>query len=68
MLNLPPPPFSVSSSPERSEDIYEFPDSRFVEVLARCCRVWVDSCTLDPDAVRLAEVIIQVSRTRRLPF
>jgi hypothetical protein len=43
-------------------DIYEFTDSRQAEVLARCCRVWVDKETLDPDAIILAEAVLKVGR------
>jgi hypothetical protein len=41
-------------------DIYEFTDSRQAEVLARCCRVWVDKETLDPHAIILAEAVLKV--------
>jgi hypothetical protein len=44
------------------KQIYEFTDSRQAEVLARCCRVWVDPAldTLDPDSVALAEAVLKV--------
>jgi hypothetical protein len=41
--------------------LYEFTDSRFVEVLARCCRVWVKKSVLDPHAIELGEAVIKVS-------
>jgi hypothetical protein len=44
--------------------VCEFSDSRFVEVLARCCRVWLDKRTLDPDAIKLAEKVIQAGITQ----
>jgi hypothetical protein len=49
---------------ERSHALYEFSDSRFVEVLARCCRVWLDKRTLDPEAIKLAETVIQAGITQ----
>jgi hypothetical protein len=50
--------------------LFEFSDSRFVEVLARCCRVWLDKRTLDPDAIKLAETVIQagISQLPKDPF
>jgi hypothetical protein len=48
---------------DASEDFLQtqgIKDSRFVEILARCCRVWMDPHSLDPDAVKQAEVVIQV--------
>jgi hypothetical protein len=49
---------------ERCHALYEFSDSRFVEVLARCCRVWLDKRTLDPEAIKLAETVIQAGITQ----
>jgi hypothetical protein len=46
--------------PSDGRELIEFWDSRFAEILARCCRVWMDKSTLDPEAVRLAEAVIQV--------
>ena len=34
-----------------------------VEIVARCCRVWLDEDTLDPEAVRLAETIMRAGMT-----
>jgi hypothetical protein len=48
-------------------DTYTFTDSRFVEVLVRCCRVWLDKSTLDPEAVALAERVILVQKTSYSP-
>lgn len=33
-----------------------------VEILARVCRKWTDEDTLDPEAVKLAEMIIKVRK------
>jgi hypothetical protein len=41
-------------------DAYVFTDSRFVEVLARCCRVWINPATLDPAAIKLADTVVKV--------
>ena len=43
-----------ASSESRSQDVYVLTDPRQVEILSRCCRVWVDRDTLDKDAVNLA--------------
>lgn len=50
----------------RSDLIYRFSDAREVEVMARCCRKWktgflgrTDYDLVDPDAVKLSEMIIK---------
>jgi hypothetical protein len=48
--------------PEDTRDVFEFTDSRFVEVLARGCRVWLNRTALEPEAVLLGEAVIQVKR------
>jgi hypothetical protein len=40
--------------------VFRLTDAREVEILARCCRSWVDEETLNEDAVRLAEAIMKV--------
>jgi hypothetical protein len=40
--------------------LFEFHDSRQVEILTRCCRVWVDKDVLDPEAIALAESVLKV--------
>jgi hypothetical protein len=47
---------------KKLKDIYKFSEEQQVEVLARCCRVWLDEDTLDPEAQKLAEFIIKVGR------
>ncbi len=39
---------------------WQVSDAREIEILSRCCRVWVDPDTLDPEAVQLAETVIKV--------
>ncbi|GLC56222.1 hypothetical protein PLESTB_001081300 [Pleodorina starrii] len=34
-------------------------DPRDIEIVARCCRVWRDSSTLDPEAIKRAQKVIQ---------
>jgi hypothetical protein len=48
------------------KQVYEFTDSRQAEVLARCCRVWVDPAldNLDPDSVALAEAVLKVRQRK----
>ncbi|KXZ50396.1 hypothetical protein GPECTOR_16g569 [Gonium pectorale] len=36
---------------------------RDVEIVARCCRVWVDRRTLSPDAVDVAHCVVQAGRS-----
>jgi hypothetical protein len=47
---------------KKLKDIYKFQEVQQVEVLARCCRKWVDEDTLDPEAIKLADHIIKVPR------
>jgi hypothetical protein len=42
--------------------VFRLTDAREVEILARCCRSWVDEETLNEDAVRLAEAIMKVGQ------
>jgi hypothetical protein len=60
-----PPPFvrrayDATDPKAKLKDIYKFTQEHQVEMLARCCRQWVDEDTLDEDAVRLAELVIKV--------
>jgi hypothetical protein len=50
--------------------VFKFNDSREVEILARCCRKWVDEETLEEGGVRLAEVIMKVGMAQlpRSPY
>jgi hypothetical protein len=44
-----------------SRSVYEFGDSRLVEVLARCCRRPAELTMLDPAKIPLAETVVLVS-------
>lgn len=44
----------------RARDIHRFISPREVEIVARCCRVWIDVDTLNPDSVALAERVLKV--------
>ncbi|GIL68039.1 hypothetical protein Vafri_21326 [Volvox africanus] len=50
-----------NAKPEiRPEDIIEnLDDPRDIEIVARCCRVWKDRYTLDPEAVNKAHQVIK---------
>jgi hypothetical protein len=43
----------------KARRIYKFTDPREVEIASRCCRVWLNPETLDPEATALAERIIK---------
>ncbi|KAJ9531082.1 hypothetical protein QJQ45_000885 [Haematococcus lacustris] len=43
----------------RAKFIYRFRDPREVEIVARCCRKWVDEDTLDKESVELAEKVLR---------
>ncbi len=45
------------------KEVYQFADSRFVEVLARCCRTWKgkNKIELSPQHVMLAEAVLKAS-------
>jgi hypothetical protein len=43
----------------KTKFIYKFTDSREVEIVSRCCRKWTDEDTLDPEAVKLGDIVIR---------
>ena len=45
----------------KPKEVFPLEDARQVEILARCCRVWVDSDTLDKNAVKLADKVRTVN-------
>ncbi|KAL6762973.1 hypothetical protein V8C86DRAFT_516282 [Haematococcus lacustris] len=57
--------FRGKTSLDKPWEVYEVTDSRQVEILARCCRVWVDRDTLDPEAVLLAETVLKCGIAQR---
>lgn len=50
-----------SASPNaKARSIYKFACPREVEVVTRCCRVWIDDGELQPEAIALAERVLKV--------
>mmetsp|Transcript_29309 Transcript_29309/g.64857 ORF Transcript_29309/g.64857 Transcript_29309/m.64857 type:complete len:2212 (+) Transcript_29309:218-6853(+) len=47
----------------RPKHIFRFSDPRQVEIVARCCRKWIDEDTLSEDAVLLAEQVMKAGMT-----
>lgn len=45
-------------------------DPREVEMVSRCCRVWVDMDTVDPDAAAMAERVLHagMQQLRHIPY
>ena len=56
-----PPPTRVAGLGCKPKEVFPLEDARQVEILARCCRVWVDSDTLDKNAVKLADKVRTVN-------
>lgn len=57
-------------NPPRLKDVYRFIDPEEVEIVARCCRKYTedDDEILDPEAIKLSELVIKVQWTRhKLP-
>ncbi|GFR46566.1 hypothetical protein Agub_g8158, partial [Astrephomene gubernaculifera] len=50
----------TNAKPEcQGKDLLDLNDPRDIEIVARCCRVWKDMYTLDPDGVNKALQLIQ---------
>ena len=51
--------FSAAKPGMKTKFIYKFSDPREVEIVSRCCRKWDDEDTLDPEAVKLGDIVIR---------
>ena len=51
--------FSTAKPGTKTKFIYKFTDPREVEIVSRCCRKWNDEDTLDPEAVKLGDIVIR---------